>query len=191
MKANRSPQMTARIKSPTRKMKRLRSTAVHEAGHAVAALALGVRFKHVTIIPEEAYANAGHVRMQRSRNQSRDYAFNRVVVALSGVVAAKAAGYRPALYGWEADRSAAVAWADTYAGGLGLTSEWIDLGFKTAEVFERRHRDLIHALADALLERQTLSEQECREILRARTMSKAGSGRPPQIDRRSEEVKAS
>jgi hypothetical protein len=78
-----------------------RSTvAYHEAGHAVAALVLRVRFKYVSIQPDRELGSAGNVSLESSglkkmfaghefayKGVGRDHVENHVIVSLAGLTA--------------------------------------------------------------------------------------------------------
>lgn len=146
----------------TRAERRRRATAIHEAGHAVAAIALGRRFKYVTLEPKGD--SLGHVRVTPPRYQTGlESHFDYLIRALAGVEAERAFGFRPQRYGWESDRQAAVDHALSIAGGGEEATLWVRLAGIRARRLVEVWRRSIEALADRLLTEPRLSFEAARE----------------------------
>ena len=139
----------------------LRSTAIHEAGHAVAAIALHRRFISVTVQPQGN--SLGHVRITPPRRDARlESHFDHIVRLLAGVQAEWAFGYRPRRYGAAADRDAAYDHADAMSGSPEEAKLWVRLAHIRARNLVELWKPAIEALADRLIQEGSLSYEEAR-----------------------------
>lgn len=155
-----------------------RVTAYHEAGHAVAALQLGVGIgcDGVSIVPGEDFAGFAHVlKGFRGRpdvemtGAMRLKAENRVIVSLAGPVAQRI--YRPSSvrgHHGRSDRASAVDLLSFFAGSTReLTAYLRWLQVRTEEyVGSSLWWTMIDAVADALIARDRLSVSEIKVIVR-------------------------
>jgi hypothetical protein len=151
-----------------------RHAAYHAAGHVIADLLFGFRFRFVTIRADESGGDDGAI-CGNTRGRARDLA----VVQLAGVAAsAKMRG----LDSWEkpdafddnnADRAAARNFIDNWAGFLFRTYGESSLKTQLQNEIEKKTRLLVDQnwkpiaiIADALLERETLSYDDVIRVLR-------------------------
>lgn len=157
--------------------------AYHEAGHAVVAKCLGVAVRRATIIPEDG--SAGHVlhtRMSRKMSEaiefadrfslSRLQAEKRVMVSLAGELAQRRFDPNSVHPDHGAgDREHIAHILERYAGcdsdgvidmrkHYALLEEWTD------QLLAQKWY-LVQAVADALVERRTLSKQEIYDVILA------------------------
>jgi|SRR5690242_4727286 len=135
------------------------ATAVHEAGHAIAAFAVGRHFKAVSIVPTDD--TIGHVQSLRERpldTQTLDELMDGAVISMSGYVAEREFGFRPRRSSWRLDRQHAADRLLQYSCGDQLEA---NLLIRVAEARSRRlarlWRPEIKAVAEGLVERGTLS----------------------------------
>jgi ATP-dependent Zn protease len=154
---------------------KLAATAYHEAGHAVMMLHLGVRFRTVTIVPEED--SLGHVLKHKVRNFRPDIEMNartlfsidqQIMCSLAGPAAeARFAGrYNRRGAKWDHDNAAKL--VDYLAGeGAGEYALYLRL-------YKLRAKNMVNSLhfwkqvqsvAQSLLNRQTMTGEEVRELL--------------------------
>jgi hypothetical protein len=140
-----------------------RSTAIHEAGHAVAAIALRRRFLSVTIEPEGD--SLGHVRITPPKSDAGfNSHFDHLVRLLAGVQAEWSFGYRPRHIGASADRSAALDHADAISGDSDEARLWVRLATIRSRSLVELWRPSIEALADQLMEVGTIKLEEARRV---------------------------
>lgn len=162
--------------------RRYRSTAFHEAGHAVAGLAYGVRRQLVlaSIVPDEAEGTRGHVTRRRfSRRAVEEIETGdpmrvrlrlepEIVLTYAGVIAERAfTGRRHNWIGASFDLASAGDYVFRCVGSdkqASLYSRW--LWTVTEELVGLHWGDIEH-VADALLERLELDADEIRSVLRA------------------------
>jgi ATP-dependent Zn protease len=160
-KLNRRPAMTV---------------AVHEAGHAVAAVHYGIDFDHVTIIPNAEFHQGGRVKLNpvpeyasssKTKNDPPAIRFweNYLVMTLAGPAAHK-------------KRHPHAHWGGYAIGDIGQASRLIEdmhsdrdvrnAYYKyieaRAKAFVETYWYAIEAVATALVERGTLSDEEVRAI---------------------------
>ena len=168
-------------KSKTREQ--LAPTAYHEAGHTVAAvfLYIGLKHKGVTIVPNRVRGVLGETHVKKGF-RGKPYLVNRAVVwrGLEKQIIISLAGehaqrkYRPSSvrsHDIADDRREAVKWLSYLA--LDATGEPISeelrlhyklLNLRAKNMVATRWPE-ITAVANALLERKTLTAQEVREVL--------------------------
>jgi Peptidase family M41 len=154
---------------------RLRSTAYHEAGHAMAAFVQGIRFRYVTIIPDSD--NWGHFQKFSSRLSEegwydtsplvRDRLERHIVVGLAGREAQRLITRRYDHRGASSDYRNALNLVVHLVG----SSEEANAYFRWLQVRAHKlvsapfRRPLLDALAVALLERQTIDGKEAATIM--------------------------
>lgn len=143
--------------------KRIQRTAYHEAGHAVACIAKGRKFKYVTISPKDG--SRGHIRYNRV--PSLEFAKSRAlidrgIITLAGTCAEKIKFGRYS-HGFghddgESDRS--------HAADLFLSADIADARpyYAKTEALLRKHWAKVEAVAGALLTHKTLSYQVVAEF---------------------------
>lgn len=156
----------------------LKSTAFHEAGHAVACLELGRGFRYVTIVPDPDDNSLGHVKFTRWRLQfdenspltprlqqtlERD-----IVIAMAGPYAEErfAGVYNEA--GAGSDHQSAVEASlfinDGDTDGAGL--HWAWLSYKAKRLFDHPCRWItVQALAAELMKDNTLNSRRVKQIV--------------------------
>ena len=153
-------------------------TAVHEAGHAVVARALGIRAGETTILPSTDQF-LGHSDFDDPRfcwridDSNREADANNFAIALyAGAEAERLLLSKNEEFGDSIDRQIAInclAWAGSVRGASLVGDKWFDrheanLRKKAAGLISR-HRADIERLATALLERETLSGEEVDALL--------------------------
>jgi hypothetical protein len=153
-----------------------RHRAWHEAGHAIASLVYGYRFPGISIRPGEPADEEESV-WGSMRGRARDLA----VIRMAGIIAAaRMGGYDP----WEDpprfdDDSADIAMArefiDNWAGFVSRTYGETGVRERVTDEADRTTRQLVEeywipivAIADALMERETLAYAEIVAILKER-----------------------
>jgi hypothetical protein len=159
-------------------MKRIEVTAYHEAGHAVADLALGRAFRYVTIEPDEdslghcmgvAYRGGQRLEMDvyEGNNRARDWIERRVKTLLAGAIAERRfTGRNSSAGGWSDDRIA----IDLLSHLCGTETFEIDayidlLIIRTRALLSVPHRWMaIQRLAAQLLDKQTVRYRDARAI---------------------------
>lgn len=156
-----------------------RSTAVHEAGHAVIARALGIGCGEVTIIAEEGHS-LGHSDILDPRfdwrrgDGPKGAAATKFVIALYAGAEAEQLICNSQYIGDSVDKeraTACLAWAGVVRGAVFVGDDRFDryeakLRIKSASLVAK-HRNDIECLAAALLEREKLSGQEVDALLAA------------------------
>jgi hypothetical protein len=158
----------------SRELKRLTATAYHEAGHAVAREQRGLRFRRVTIVPEDGalgmVESAGVPRWvyeeTGSRHRIRGWYEDQIFVALAGPRAERRVIGRRNHVGAGGDYR----WVSDLILRLGLPEAaqkpYLDYqialldGFLAVPYWWAK----VEALAKALLDRKTLTGAEAREI---------------------------
>lgn len=159
--------------------RRLRATAYHEAGHAVARFALGRRIDRATIVPDEEDQTLGHVQgriLLRSEKleagigefdtlRERKAAEDAIVSALAGPIAeAKLTGRRNLLGASGDDRSVDDV-AEALHGRGDVASAYIGYLEALARGTVETLWYLVEALAAELLLRETLSGAAVHRLL--------------------------
>lgn len=139
------------------------ATAHHEAGHAVAAFALRIPVKRVSIMPDASRDAAGHVYLGKSR--SVDAMHRQGIVALAGEAAQRRYNPRSVRYHHGGGDRQAVAEYALERTGSGEQATLL------ARLWELQARDLvekrwgtIQRVATALLARQTLNAEQVRML---------------------------
>lgn len=170
-------QFVGPIKRSTRNERwKVRRTAVHEAGHAVAAFFLHLPFKEVSIIPDPVAGDSlGHVQLLwRPRHVSfknpriRDRIERFVMCNLAGVITCQLMGYE---YD-ESDLDGLLADAQNF-GIINLMAEGREQTFYHEWLMERtknllkRRQGVIRAVADELFIRKTMSGRMVSKVIRA------------------------
>lgn len=155
--------------------KRRRVVALHEAGHAIAAVYLGVKIKTASI--EGGADHAGIVKLKcrlPANNITADAGLKHMVIALAGYQAERRGGYRTAREEWAHDRWCAA----EYALRIGTAEE----GTLFMRIAEMRARNLIEwrwpavlSIADALEREKTLSGLDVMRIATAALRSTIAS----------------
>lgn len=151
-------------------------TAIHEAGHAVAAFAQHRRLGRVTIIPEGdslgscGSGSLGHFRPDIDVDRATQAKVDReVIICLAGGEAEKLiTGRYPGAWATLRDVTTAFDLAGRVMGdmeGVNVYMLWMKYQTK-ALLREPWHRAAIEALAAALLERRELGPQQVRRIIR-------------------------
>jgi len=149
-----------------------RMVAVHEAGHAVVAMALRQAFERVTIEPDLP-GSLGHVHQPWAKSvdtyspdgRGRRYIEDRVIVLLAGHRAAKKDAGRAA-FGQGADRRSAVELLFILSGSSEEVRAWYALQEVRAKMYVDREWHAIEALAEELLRRRRMTYRQARNVYR-------------------------
>src|SRR6266567_2257192 len=174
--------------SQAREQELLHRTAIHEAGHAVAAIALGRPFRSVTIVPEDGML--GYCSLSRwPKNfqpeinddlRTRERLESTIISTLAGEIAERHM-CGPSWVDAEADLHMAVDLASYCVGSneeLEAYLEWLRI---RTEALVRRSKLEIEALAEALLRDKTIQAKRAREIFSATVRSKLRIPMPDDI----------
>ena len=158
--------MAPRKSNPRRP--RRRSTAFHEAGHAVMSWLLGVRFRAVTTKPDGE--SLGNVTMRtRMRTEPSDQSLERQAqIELAGAIAQKlCTGRMTTRWGSSHDDQNAVTLAMKRCGSGESATAWLRwLSIRVRDCLSTpRNLSAVKAVAEALLERETLNEDETLKIM--------------------------
>jgi hypothetical protein len=153
-----------------------RSTAYHEAGHAVAAIAQGVAVRSITIVPSKQEGYAGRVQhedLTRRVNLDTDNSPNirsrierQIVVALAGAAAQRKYDRRS----WRSfhssgDYETAANLADAISSSTAASEAFLNwLAIATDDLIATRWVE-VEKIAKALLEEKTLSGPRVRELI--------------------------
>ena len=169
--------MTARVESrEPRRQRRLRATAFHEAGHAVAAYHLHLRLRRISVggdagdvlgwldlwLPRVSPGDTGNIR--RTQAVERE-----IIVLLAGAQAERVGLGRSSCPASGADFFEAMRRAEAIchtSEELSACLRWLQLRTH-ALIRSRTWRQAIDALAARLLERRTLGARETRAIIKA------------------------
>lgn len=159
----------------SRELKKLTATAIHEAGHAIASVHLGHRFRYVSIIPNDDYLGVVVHRgvpkwvadQTRPRHQIEGWFNDRVFIALAGPRAERRFLGRSNYVGASSDTS----WIADIILRMALPESahkpYFDYqrarvdGFLSAPLHWRK----VEALANAILDRRKLVWDEVQEIV--------------------------
>ena len=166
---------------------RLKGTAYHEAGHAVAALYHGLKFTYVTIIPDEQQGSLGHVKFRGvdksicerfefgalTDRRRMDIERHVITMLTAGAAEARFRGRRN-YGGARKDREDAAELVKSGRAGadLVLLKKYLDYTQEVAMCFvaDNRNWNNIRKVAAALLAhpRHRLSQPEVRAVLHGR-----------------------
>lgn len=146
-------------------------TALHEAGHVVASVALGRKVRSATIVPEGD--RLGSVRTSRLRRldpaatdrRMRMTIEREVMILLAGSVAEQLAGAGP--HGGRRDRRDALALVGFLSGSASEEEAYVRWLRERTRTLLRIHWAAVQAVAKALLAKGTLNGASVREIARS------------------------
>ena len=157
-----------------------KSTAYHEAGHAVARWAQGMGMREVTIIPDEKEGSLGHVNPHRIPKRVRDNlefsyslaaegrARKEIIVLFTGYEAQRLVSLKISRFSWSADRKGIDDLLCHFVSDSYSTQKlyllWWKLLHAQAQKLVTNHKDLISALAEHLLKCERMSGCEVREF---------------------------
>ncbi|MBE7462878.1 MAG: hypothetical protein HS116_05210 [Planctomycetes bacterium] len=142
-----------------------RGVAVHEAGHAVAALRLGARFSTVTILGDREDLCLGALAL---RNFDSLTAHDRALVYLAGPAAEDVIQNTQDHRRVSGDWTQARRWLAVYDANTPLDVLESRLGrcwYQDAKDLVKDNSRALSAIADALLQHDTLSEADCRALV--------------------------
>ncbi|MBR0671155.1 hypothetical protein [Neoroseomonas soli] len=165
-----------------------RCVAVHEAGHVVAALVLGISFRSVSIVP--CADHAGIVRMGKppeclgGADMPSRWVMARGIVSMAGPAAEKLFSererWRTDRDRWGADERNAADFADRAACGHRDTMDaFVALWRAQSSALVEREGYAIDAVAHALAERGRMSAAEARQVWHAATSARIDAARRP------------
>lgn len=156
----------------------LQNTAFHESGHAVVACMLGVRFELVSIKPNQERGSLGCIMLhkrpkwavpdteQYNQDRARSWFEKLAQTSLAGQIAeAKHAGRRPAHYSHQNDRDQVFDMAMEICGTEEECSAWMELIFIRARNQLGNFWPAVEAVAQELMERETIPEAQARKII--------------------------
>jgi ATP-dependent Zn protease len=152
----------------------LRQTAAHEAGHAVAAWSLGIKFIEISIVPNDdsegrvTYTAGGWI-IRDDIPYTRKAREHLLITLLAGGVADRRYGGRQwSDLGVNGDLQR---WLDVNAsmgGSKAAQTRRIEVAtYKAMEVIDE-HWKAVTALAEALVERKCLTEREALKVIRSK-----------------------
>jgi Peptidase family M41 len=149
----------------------LRTTAYHEAGHAVIGLSLGVKVSRASIVPAEELGTVGHVQFIPEDTRRRGVLDKHFVLTVAGPIA-------EALYrgGFEAGRDPGAAFQKGYKSLSGYQQDLEVLRSGYAKEVKNRlieialkmvdfHWEHIRCIAGELERRNTLAEDDIVRVL--------------------------
>jgi hypothetical protein len=153
---------------PAKKDRELQATAYHEAAHAVVALRLGLKFRHVTIKPGSDCL--GHLMCSRlpkwfnpeinKGDRVRMLAERHIIVDFAGQIAeTRFLGSNPR-FGMHEDNYHAVDLALYFCGSRKTWEAYLDYCFEASRDIVNSQLRVIEATATVLLVRQTLSYRD-------------------------------
>ncbi len=156
---------------------KLKKTAYHEAGHAVAAFALSKRFKKVSIIPSPTEDSLGRLlgcdwdsKLNPEFDEGarlRHLVEAQIIIFLAGPVAEAKLTGRYNHVGASKDYHGAVFYASYVTGSSEETSAYINwLLERTKNILSTYHWDAVELLADELIKRREISYTATRKIIR-------------------------
>jgi ATP-dependent Zn protease len=156
-------------------IKRLRRVAYHEAGHVAVALRERISIRDVTIIPGEGYLGLARnhhppsfLRAAEFGDLSSRHVESFALVCLAGGAAEKRFYGRYDHIGAATDYEAAADMLSRHAGSAEEVSAWLKLqGVRARQVVELEW-ETIELIAQALLERKTLTAFAVRTLLKKR-----------------------
>ena len=159
----------------------IKTTAYHEAGHLVAGYVLGLEYHGATIKPGEGYAGAAYIPLINKMRydpdgDEEDYLYWHVLVYYAGPKAVELLNGSPLppddpnldLGRYGSDRFHVGTIVQSLAGPSEEEQVVLDeTAQKETESLLRDNWGAVEAVAAALLERETLSTDECKKILDA------------------------
>lgn len=178
----------------------LEAVAYHEAGHAVAAWLLHIPIRKVTIVPEGdalgyvlrrgvAFPKRVREALECGGWSDRDEAWAQFIAerhamyCIAGMEAQKRFNPRSVrIHHWESDHDAAMDGLYRLCPTEALRLYWKIMRIRTKCLLDRRDaRDAVKAVAEALMERKTLSGEEAFDIMVDATGPRftVGRRRPP------------
>jgi len=160
-----------------RKERALLSVAYHEAGHAVAAFALGVPVQRATIVPGEE--SAGHIKHAKifprsdspewdTSYRNRGRAERSVIIFLAGDIAER--HHNPKRRRGDAgDRHAAIRLLDAFARSDDHLQKWFKALMQETDdiITSKRWWPKVEAVAQALVQHRKMSGKEVTACIRA------------------------
>lgn len=163
-------------------MTTLEKTAYHEAGHAVTALHLGMKFKYVTIVPDLEKGSVGHIRHQRGLtehavdNISRDKLEKHLKCTLAGNAVEKKLTGRYDNVGASGDHEFAADLVFRVFGSPEIANAYLKyISLATTALVNTDHIwEIIEKVAQQLLERKTLTQDEVFEVRKQHWESRFG-----------------
>jgi ATP-dependent Zn protease len=152
---------------------KMKATAYHEAGHAVASWRLGEKFKYVTVAPDAD--SIGHVRRERwpkwfhpdfdSSDRIRLRVERHIVISFAGqLVEAKFLGKHPR-YGMHADNEIAVDMAFHVGGSVKTVEAFLHYCWSVSEDLVACNWRFVEVIAEALLDKETLQYVDVIEVI--------------------------
>jgi len=161
------------MKSKTKSVARIRRNAVHEAGHAVVAWHFGVRFRHVTIVPEGD--SLGHLRVFRQKLEGlTDDQFKRkAAIDYAGGIAERI--YAPRAYRhWHAahDFENTAQLVLRHFGSVRQADAYLRFVRIVTEDILKLRWPLVIALSSVLIRRRTMTGDEVFTFLSTRAMAR-------------------
>ena len=166
-----------------------RCTAYHEAGHAAAALVVGVRFRYVTIEPDIDDGSLGHCEFTHgwprgldpataSPERLEQYVRKAVICALAGDTAETQFRARHNWVGSSSDWDSAMHYAEAVTQSPEERDAYVGWLWIRTQQLVARETPAIAALAEALLERETIRYADACAIVRDGWLREAFAVRP-------------
>lgn len=157
------------------KKERLRRTAYHEAGHAVACYELRVKFKYLTIIQDEDRNSLGHILINRfyenfkpdmqEVSNIRQRIEKIVMTDFAGVIAEKIYAGRHNWRGARSDTHEAVDMLDYLVSSSKELTAYADWLMIRTEQMLSFNWYKVEALAEELMKHQKIGYRKAREII--------------------------
>jgi ATP-dependent Zn protease len=148
-------------------MEKIKVTAYHEAGHAVAYLVKGIKFKDVSIVPNNKENSRGHITFSRNLAKRKDADsllpktfIKHGITTLAGICAEKIKFGEYCSVGFESDKEMAIDYF--IRAEINDTNEYIE---KTEKLL-LKHWKGVEIIALKLLEKKTLTYQETIDLLK-------------------------
>lgn len=139
------------------------ANAYHEAGHAVAAFALGIPVKRVSIVPNSKCGSAGHVRLGKCR--SVDMMHKQGIVAMAGEAGQRIYGHGWRRYHESSDRQAVADYALEHTGSEKQATLLVRLWELQARDLVEKQLSSVHLVTNALMKHWALNAAQVRMIL--------------------------
>jgi hypothetical protein len=171
------------VQGKQRVTRELRSTAYHEAGHAVAIWFYGRKFKKASIIPNEKEGTLGHVlgivpkwldpkilemggAYGADERRHRYYAEQRMIELFAGAAAESRYLRHHVSTGWEHDLRVAHDYASCFCGSSRTTSAFLEYTRCAAADLVRSHWWVVAIVARELIRHRELSYDNVQEAIR-------------------------